>query len=109
MTMTKTKTSSALISFAIVLAIAPLNALYTAWIFSSIWDLLVRPQYGVGPSYAAWYGLATLFSLAMAPWRQKDDEDVAVGKTIATIITNSALALMILGIAHAVHAILGWP
>lgn len=110
MSSTSPKASSVLTSFAIAVVIAPISALYTAWIFSSIWDLLVRPQYGAGPSYAAWYGFATLFSLAMSPWKKDtDDGDFTVGKTVKTIITNSLIMLMTLGIVHAVRAVLGWP
>ena len=107
---TSPRTSSIFISFAILVVIAPIGALYSAWIFSSIWDLLVRPQYGAGPSYAAWYGFALLFSLAMSSKRKKDDDaDITVGKTIKEVIVNALFALLVLGIAHGVRAVLGWP
>lgn len=105
------KLSSFLPALVLVVVFAPVGALYTAWIFSSTWDLLVRPQYGGGPSYAAWYGFSTLFSLAMLPWKQEkdDDDDPTAAKLLSKIFVNSVLMLLILGMAHGVHAILGWP
>lgn len=106
----KSKTSSQLIVLAILVALAPIGALYSAWIFSSIWDLLVRPQYGAGPTYESWYGFSTLFSLAILSLLTKDtDKDEPATTPLIKLVVSCLLMLMILGIAHAVHAILGWP
>src|SRR5690349_9097947 len=55
----------ALILLVLLLVISPITALVSAKIASSLWNQLLSPQYGSGPTYRSWYGISLLSSYAL--------------------------------------------
>jgi hypothetical protein len=50
-----------LLKFTLALGMVPVNALVSTWGLGRLWDWFLSPQYGVGPTSAAWFGIASAF------------------------------------------------
>lgn len=80
-----------LTAFALGLALAPISALIQAKAMSKLWEWFVARDYGTGPSMAAWYGLAGVFSLAITPsllgmTKEKKDESKPIESVLSRAI-----------------------
>lgn len=105
---------NALARVVVGLVAAPITALINAWAMSTIWSWFVQPQFGAGPSSAAWYGLASIVSLVLIPAaiattndknRQPDD---SLARTIALPIGLWLVALSAVAVSWVTGQILGW-
>jgi hypothetical protein len=59
----------------ILLVTSPITAIFDAMIAAKLWDLLLASQYGSGPTYQTWYGIALLFA-----WVANKAKDVEVDR-----------------------------
>lgn len=88
---------------------APVCALIVAATASTLWGWFLSPQYGVGPNYAAWYGIALLVSLMTARVkRDKVDSESVVVVALAEIVLVVIVCLLTLAMAAMVKAMNGW-
>lgn len=109
--MAKEETKVALLALVLVVLLAPVNALITAKVASSLWDQLIAPQYGAGPAYPTWYGASLIWSYFM--YGVKHDDKPEGLNTVAWAIQRTLVSIMfgltMVGIAHLVRFSLGWP
>jgi hypothetical protein len=95
-----------------VAALGTVGALLQALTMSKIWDWFLSPQYGGGPSNAAWYGLSVIFGFTInsalvwnGPMRERSDGLAEVfGKCIGVTI---ALPLVLL-LSWTTGSLFGW-
>jgi len=103
---------SAFVVLLLVVFLAPIGALFSAWIYSEIWDLLLAHQYGKGPSYEAWFGISLLMFLStrhLARDNDDDKKDDFVRRAIVDVVGSYITQLLVLGLAYFVHMAVGWP
>lgn len=107
----KDEGSAALILVMFLFLLTPVSALLTAKIFSIAWGLLLAPQYGDGPTYQSWYGVACMTSLITRnlATKQTEPSESVVGSAIRDIIASYAGMGVIVGIAAFVRFAVGWP
>lgn len=89
-----------------VLVAAPLSALLLSWGASTLWGWFVQPQYGGGPSMAAWYGLsliAGLFMHGIARDTSKVNGSV-IGTVLLKLLSLAVGVVLTVGIARLVLA-----
>jgi hypothetical protein len=107
---------NAVIALALHILIAtPLTALITTATASKIWEMLLKKQYGVGPTYASWYGIMAITTLLLMGIRialsavVKKDEgkapimDVVVSNVLIWILCGATLIMLAI-----VGGITGW-
>jgi hypothetical protein len=101
------------IAFTVFFFLTPVSALLTAKIYSIMWGLLLEPQFGPGPSYQSWYGIACLVSM-LTMHLKKDDSSQGEGRSPIAVAIQDILGSYIgmgiaLGIAAFVRFVVGWP
>lgn len=94
--------------------LTPITALLSAKMYATMWDLSLAAQYGSGPSYQSWYGIALLFGLLTfhllyrAPDPKSDAKRAASStlffRAIAFYVFGGVLILCLL----LARAVLGW-
>ena len=95
------------------IVVSPITALISAATMSKLWEWFVLRDYGVGPSYAAWFGMNFILMVAVSPWllglaKETTDEKSALMRVInRTLGTWFGFAAM-LGIAWIVGFALHW-
>ncbi len=88
---------------------APVCAGITVYTASTLWDWFLAPQYGAGPSHAAWYGIAMLVAmLTISLARTKTDFDGLVESALFEILKALLVATVTLGMAFVVREMNGW-
>lgn len=92
------------------LVLTPISALVIAKLCTALWGLLLAPQYGAGPSYESWYGIACLVSWATIhlPWEKKEDTGPIAGVFNRVVSMWIAMLFSVL-VAMFVRFVLGWP
>lgn len=91
----------------VALAIAPIAGLIEAFTYSTLWRWFVARQYGHGPSYPVWYGLAMILGLIVHNTRRQGAEKGAKA-IITTTIAVWIVYMLILGLAYLTGSIFGW-
>lgn len=63
---------------AVVIGIAVIAAisLVNAHIYVRLWDWMVEPQYGPGPSVQSWYGITLMLNMSRIRKLKESDENV---------------------------------
>lgn len=105
--------SKSILVLTILVGITPLMALLNAKIYGTIWKLLLSPQFGDGPSYESWYGIAILLGVLTHHLNPKEVETeppksllrLTAERTVA-FYAYAGLALLF---AAFVRLALGWP
>lgn len=106
----------ALLYLGITLAMAPLGALYTGWVYSRVWNWFIAQQYGPGPSYESWYGIGVLTSLVMAVCLlgipKRGEGDTSTDDQMEDFLKRSVMFYVVmagmLGFCWCVGQVLGW-
>lgn len=102
------------LDFFIGLAVAtfvtgPLSALLVSWAAGTMWDWFLRPQYGAGPSAAAWFGIATIASIILVgplSGIAKDNQDAPItAKSIGYLLGVAIVMPLVVGSAWIVRAL----
>jgi hypothetical protein len=94
-----------LIIVVVALALSPLSALLYSWMLSTAWGWFLV-EYGPGPSYKAWYGIAIIWALLSHNFMRREDKDVP--GPIERAIAGYIVLFLVLGIAGMVRLVLGW-
>ena len=76
-----------------------------------LWGWFLSPQYGAGPSLAAWYGASTIFGLsiglALSGYGVKSEERT-FAKSCGGIVGGMIGMLLVIGMCWCVGSVLGW-
>lgn len=95
--------------FAWIAISALVSALLDSWAMATLWRWFAAAQYGPGPSLGAWFGLATIASLALQSGPDfKSAADTPWSEVVKKTIMAWLLVLLALGIAWCVGAVVGW-
>ena len=86
------------------------SALLNSWALAKLWTWFVAVQYGAGPSFGAWFGLAAIARLVLASHEipKSDDDDVDATKLVAATLRAWAFTLIAVGLSWIVGAVAGW-
>jgi len=91
------------------LVAAPICALVTAATAETLWAWFMAPQYGRGPSMAAWYGVSLLVALMTARVkRERVETESVIAAAIVEILACVFIALALLATAALVRKMNGW-
>lgn len=111
--MSKPSRLTIFVVFTTMILATPLFALLSAMIYAKIWDLLLAKQYGDGPSYQSWYGIAVLITLVtmhLNPQKEADKDArknlvaIVIGKIVGAYVGMGAVLLLVMFVCFA----LGW-
>lgn len=91
----------------------PASTLVYTQALTMLWRWYLRPQYGTGPSFAAWYGVSMIVTvltwhLARQRPRAVEDAEYGLGEAITASVTNWTTIGVAIAIAYATGAVFGW-
>lgn len=94
-------------------ALGPITALVEAFTFSTLWGWFARTQYGEGPSFSTWFGVATIAATAINlalinVAREKTDPDKMFETLVLRHIGVWLGLIGVLATTYAIGLVLGW-
>lgn len=88
---------------------APLSALLVSWAAGTMWDWFLRPQYGAGPSSAAWFGIATIAGIVLvgplSNLAKEERNGSVTAKSIGYLLGIAIVMPVVVGSAWVVRAL----
>lgn len=99
------------IGLLVISALGMLLALLQSFALSTLWRWFLSPQYGAGPSFAAWYGVAAIVGLLMAASLQRvtvTRDERPIADAIARCVGIGIITMFVLGFTWLTGQVFGW-
>jgi len=107
---TKITGTQAAILLVVLFVISPITALVSAKIADTLWNLLLAPQYGDGPTYQSWYGISLLSAYVLFGMRssEPDDGESPYFWAASKLFSGLAHGVLLIFAAYFTALVLGW-
>lgn len=90
----------------------PASALVYTQALSMLWRWYLRPQYGFGPSFEAWYGVSMIIYVLTHHLQQRASQRVLSDRDFGEVVTETVDSWVLIGVAVAITyttgAVFGW-